>query len=39
MSWADNRKTKKEKDIAYSLMDPFDVKVPLLNGEGPKARV
>lgn len=37
MSWASHRHTKKEEDIAYSLMGLFDINMPLLYGEGPKA--
>ncbi|KAJ8059471.1 hypothetical protein OCU04_011132 [Sclerotinia nivalis] len=34
MSWARNRKTKREEDKAYSLMGIFDVYMPLLYAEG-----
>ena len=37
MSWASNRKTTRVEDIAYCLMGLFDVNMPLLYGEGPKA--
>lgn len=37
MSWAANRETTREEDIAYSLMSLFDVHMPLLYGEGRKA--
>jgi len=37
MSWASNRKTTREEDIAYSLMGIFDINMPMLYGEGPKA--
>ncbi|KAI0813189.1 HET-domain-containing protein [Xylaria sp. FL0064] len=37
MSWAANRKTRREEDIAYSLMGIFDVNMPMLYGEGRKA--
>ncbi|KAH8196660.1 hypothetical protein TruAng_009184 [Truncatella angustata] len=37
MSWASKRETKKEEDIAYSLIGLFDVNIPLLYGEGSKA--
>lgn len=37
MSWASNRTTTREEDIAYSLMGIFDVNMPLLYGEGSKA--
>lgn len=39
MSWAANRKTKREEDIAYCLMGIFDVNMPMLYGEGRKAFV
>ncbi|KAH7073575.1 heterokaryon incompatibility protein-domain-containing protein, partial [Paraphoma chrysanthemicola] len=34
MSWAANRETTREEDIAYSLLGLFDVNMPLLYGEG-----
>ncbi|KAH7089856.1 heterokaryon incompatibility protein-domain-containing protein, partial [Paraphoma chrysanthemicola] len=34
MSWASNRETTREEDIAYSLLGLFDVNMPLLYGEG-----
>lgn len=37
MAWAANRKTSREEDWAYSLMGIFDVNMPMLYGEGPKA--
>ncbi|KAK8066139.1 hypothetical protein PG997_012886 [Apiospora hydei] len=37
MSWACARKTTWEEDIAYCLLGIFDVNMPLLYGEGPKA--
>lgn len=37
MSWAVGRQTTREEDIAYSLMGLFDINMPLLYGEGPKA--
>jgi hypothetical protein len=37
MSWAAGRKTRREEDIAYCLMGLFDVNMPMLYGEGPKA--
>jgi hypothetical protein len=37
MSWASQRTTTREEDIAYSLMGIFEVNMPLLYGEGPKA--
>lgn len=37
MSWAAYRATTRVEDIAYCLMGLFDVNMPLLYGEGPKA--
>lgn len=37
MSWASKRKTSRSEDIAYCLMGLFDINMPLLYGEGPKA--
>jgi hypothetical protein len=37
MSWAAGRSATREEDIAYSLMGLFDVKMPLLYGEGRRA--
>ncbi|MBE3043806.1 HET domain-containing protein [Candidatus Bathyarchaeota archaeon] len=37
MSWAANRETTKVEDRAYSLLGIFDVNMPLLYGEGPRA--
>jgi hypothetical protein len=37
MSWASHRKTSRVEDRAYSLLGLFDVNVPLIYGEGPKA--
>jgi hypothetical protein len=37
MSWASTRKTSRVEDRAYSLLGLFDVNVPLIYGEGPKA--
>ncbi|KAK1753622.1 heterokaryon incompatibility protein-domain-containing protein [Echria macrotheca] len=37
MSWAARRETTRIEDIAYSLLGIFDVSMPLLYGEGPKA--
>lgn len=37
MSWAAKRTTTRVEDRAYSLMGIFDVNMPLLYGEGPKA--
>jgi hypothetical protein len=34
MSWAGQRKTKREEDAAYSLLGIFDVHMPLIYGEG-----
>jgi hypothetical protein len=34
LSWIERRKTKVEKDIAYSLLSTFDVRMPLCYGEG-----
>jgi hypothetical protein len=37
MLWAEGRETTRVEDRAYSLMGIFDVNMPLLYGEGPKA--
>ncbi|KAG4271737.1 hypothetical protein FPRO04_10684 [Fusarium proliferatum] len=37
MSWASMRQTTRLEDQAYSLMGLFDVNMPLIYGEGPKA--
>ncbi|KAI1427645.1 heterokaryon incompatibility protein-domain-containing protein [Xylaria sp. FL1777] len=37
MSWAADRQTSREEDIAYCLMGLFDVNMPLLYGEKEKA--
>jgi hypothetical protein len=37
MRWASSRRTTRAEDIAYCLMGIFDVNMPLLYGEGPKA--
>ncbi|KAI1478538.1 heterokaryon incompatibility protein-domain-containing protein [Daldinia eschscholtzii] len=37
MSWAANRSTTREEDMAYCLMGLFDINMPLLYGEGTKA--
>jgi len=37
MAWASQRETTRVEDIAYCLMGIFDVHMPLLYGEGPKA--
>ncbi|KAH8598479.1 WD40-repeat-containing domain protein [Bisporella sp. PMI_857] len=34
MSWAQNRKTKRDEDMAYSLLGIFDISMPLIYGEG-----
>ncbi|KAJ9615047.1 hypothetical protein H2200_001121 [Cladophialophora chaetospira] len=34
MSWAVGRQTKREEDMAYSLLGIFDVNMPLIYGEG-----
>jgi hypothetical protein len=39
MSWMAGRTTTRTEDMAYSLMGIFDVNMPLLYGEGPKAFV
>ncbi|KAH6679980.1 heterokaryon incompatibility protein-domain-containing protein [Plectosphaerella plurivora] len=37
MSWAVDRETTREEDIAYSLFGIFNVNLPLVYGEGPRA--
>jgi hypothetical protein len=37
MSWAASRKTTRIEDQAYSLIGIFNINMPLLYGEGPKA--
>lgn len=37
MSWAAERRTERQEDIAYCLMGIFDVNMPLIYGEGMKA--
>jgi len=37
MSWASSRNTTRIEDAAYSLLGIFDVNMPLLYGEGPRA--
>lgn len=37
MSWAVDRQTTREEDLAYSLLGLFNVNMPLLYGEGDKA--
>lgn len=39
MSWASDRSTTREEDIAYCLLGIFNVNMPLLYGEGHKAFV
>jgi hypothetical protein len=33
MSWAAHREVSRDEDTAYSLMGPFDIKMPMLYGE------
>lgn len=37
MNWAFDRETTREEDMAYCLLGIFDINMPLLYGEGPKA--
>jgi len=37
MSWAATRKTTRLEDVAYCLLGIFEVNMPLLYGEGPRA--
>jgi len=37
MSWAAKRKTTRQEDLAYCLLGIFDVNMPMLYGEGPRA--
>lgn len=37
MSWASRRQATRVEDLAYSLMGIFDINMPMLYGEGPKA--
>ncbi|KAF5486401.1 Vegetative incompatibility protein HET-E-1 [Colletotrichum fructicola] len=37
MSWASKRRTTRVEDAAYCLLGIFDINMPLLYGEGPKA--
>jgi hypothetical protein len=37
MSWASHRKTTRIEDLAYCLLGIFDVSMPMIYGEGPKA--
>jgi len=39
MSWVSNRITTRLEDIAYCMMGIFNINMPLLYGEGPKAFV
>ncbi|KAI1338604.1 heterokaryon incompatibility protein-domain-containing protein [Xylariaceae sp. FL0016] len=39
MSWAAGRQTTRIEDMAYCLMGIFDVHMPMIYGEGPKAFV
>ena len=39
MSWAAKRGTTRVEDIAYSLMEIFDIHMPLLYGEGEKSSI
>jgi hypothetical protein len=34
LSWIENRQTKLEEDVAYSLLGIFDIHIPLIYGEG-----
>lgn len=36
-AWASTRETTREEDGAYSLLGIFDINMPMLYGEGPKA--
>ena len=36
MSWAAKRETKREEDVAYSLLGIFNIHMPLIYGEGQK---
>ncbi|PCD30074.1 hypothetical protein FGRA07_10224 [Fusarium graminearum] len=37
MSWMDERETTRPEDLAYCLLGIFDINMPMLYGEGPKA--
>lgn len=37
MNWAFDRETTREEVVAYCLQEIFDINMPLLYGEGPKA--
>ncbi|CAH0017378.1 unnamed protein product [Clonostachys rhizophaga] len=37
MSWASHRKTTRVEDEAYSLLGIFDINMPMIYGEGPRA--
>lgn len=39
MRWTQSRTTTREEDTAYCLLGIFDVSMPLLYGEGPKALI
>jgi hypothetical protein len=39
MSWASRRETTRSEDLAYCLLEIFDINMPLLHGEGEKAFV
>jgi hypothetical protein len=39
MSWASKRQTTRIEDLAYCLLGIFDISMPMLYGEGPKAFV
>jgi hypothetical protein len=37
MSWASRRETTRVEDMAYSLLGIFDINMPMIYGEGPRA--
>ena len=37
MSWASQRETTRPEDVAYCLLGIFEINMPMLYGEGPKA--
>jgi hypothetical protein len=37
LSWAQGRETKREEDLAYSLLGIFDIQIPALYGEGKES--
>jgi hypothetical protein len=37
MSWASERQTKRQEDLAYCLLGLFDIHLPLIYGEGTRA--